>query len=83
MCLRHFRAARDASDALAAGEPTTWDAKNGREMKNPAEVVFRSESSAFLEYAKQLGLTFVARARTPVKGSDDGEGNPFAASSGL
>lgn len=81
MCLRHFRAARAASDELAEGDATTWDAKNGRPMKNPAEVVFRSESLAFLEYAKQLGMTFVTRARTPMaKGADDG-GNPFAATS--
>lgn len=82
MCLRHFRAARSASDELAAGSATVWDAKNERSMKNPAEVVFRSESLAFLEYAKQLGMTFVSRARTPsAKGDVDGEANPFAASS--
>lgn len=80
MCLRHFRAARAASDDLLGASSTVWDAKNAREMKNPAEVVFRSESMAFLEYARQLGMTFVARARTPgVKGDGDGETNPFAA----
>lgn len=79
LALRHFRAARDASDDLAKGQPTVWDEKNGRLMKNPAEVVFRSESLAFLEYCKQLGMTFVSRARTPsVKGAADGEPNPFA-----
>ena len=79
LCIRHFRAARAASDELAQGQATVWDDKNGRPMKNPAEVVFRSESLAFLEFAKQLGMTFVARARTPAasKGADDG-GNPFA-----
>lgn len=83
LCLRHFRAARDASDHLASGKPTVWDAKNERPMKNPSEVVFRSESLAFLEYAKQLGMTFVSRARTPAatKGADDG-GNPFASGVG-
>ena len=83
LCLRHFRAARAASDDLARGEPTVWDAKNARPMKNPSEVVFRSESLAFLEYAKQLGMTFVSRARTPAatKGADDG-GNPFASGVG-
>lgn len=82
MCLRHFRAARVASDELAGATATVWDAKNERTMKHPAEVVFRSESLAFLEYAKQLGMTFVARARTPGAGSgaggtDAGEDNPF------
>ena len=83
LCLRHFRAARTASDELARGEATVLDEKNGRLMKNPAEVVFRSESLAFLEYAKQLGMTFVSRARTP--GSATGgaaDENPFAASLG-
>lgn len=56
------------------------DEKNGRDMKNPAEVVFRSESDMFLKYASQLGMTFVSRARTPAaKGADD-DVNPFAAS---
>src|SRR5690242_18081326 len=64
MAIRHFRAARDASDDLAVGEPTVWDEKNARPMKNPSEVVFRSESLAFLDYAKQLGMTFAARAST-------------------
>lgn len=83
MCLRHFRAARAASDELAAATATVWDHKNERPMKNPAEVVFRSESLAFLEYAKQLGMTFVSRARTPSsKGDVDGEANPFSASVG-
>ena len=63
-----------------AGSVTLWDAKNQRDMKNPAEVVFRSESSMFLEYARQLGMTFVSRARTPGQDmSDGGEANPFAA----
>lgn len=80
LCLRHFRAARSASDELAGGTATVWDQKNERPMKNPAEVVFRSESLAFLEYAKQLGMTFVSRARTPSAREDaDGEPNPFGA----
>lgn len=80
LMLRHFRAARDASDHLAAEKPTLWDEKNQREMKNPAEVVFRSESLAFLEYAKQHGMTFVSRVRTPsAKGEGDGASNPFSA----
>lgn len=82
MAFRHFRAARAASDELERGSATVWDEKNGREMKNPAEVVFRSESLAFLEYAKQLGLTFGARARTPMGGGAEDDGNPFAPAQG-
>lgn len=83
MCIRHFRAARAASDDLSRGESTVWDRKNERSMKNPSEVVFRSESMAFLEYAKQLGMTFMSRARTPsLKGDADGEANPFAPAAG-
>ena len=80
LMLRHFRAARDASDELASsGSSTLRDEKNGREMKHPAEVVFRSESLAFLEYAKQHGMTFLSRVRAPsVKDSSGGESNPFA-----
>lgn len=78
MALRHFRAARSASDELHQGDATTYDEKNKREMKNPAEVVFRSQSLAFLDYAKQLGMTFVSRARTPGGKADEGGQNPFA-----
>jgi phage terminase small subunit len=80
MALRHFRAARVASDELAGGPVKIRDKKNGRDMKNPAEVVFRSESEMFLKYAQQLGMTFVSRARTPAAKGDDGDVNPFAAS---
>lgn len=79
MCLRHFLAARIASDDFLAGTPTMWDAKNARYMKNPSEVIMRSESMAFFEYAKQLGMTFLSRARTKVSGVDGGDDdNPFA-----
>lgn len=80
MAIRHFRAARVASEELAGGPVSMRDEKNGRDMKNPAEVVFRSESDMFLKYAQQLGMTFVARARTPVAKGDADDVNPFAAS---
>ena len=79
MALRHFRAARVASDELAGGPVSMRDEKNGRDMKNPAEVVFRSESEMFLKYAQQLGMTFVSRARTPTAKGDGDDVNPFAA----
>lgn len=80
MAIRHFRAARVASDELAGGPVAMRDEKNGRDMKNPAEVVFRSESDMFLKYAQQLGMTFVSRARTPVAKGDGEDANPFASS---
>lgn len=82
IALRHYIVASTASADLFE-EPRVWDEKNGRWAKNPSSQVFRDHSTAFLEYAKQLGMTFVARARTPVKGdSDGGDSNPFAAPGG-
>lgn len=79
MALRHFRAARRASDDVRANGTTIQD-EGGETRKNPADVVFRQQSALFLEYAKQLGMTFVARARTPsAPGGEEGSGgNPFA-----
>lgn len=79
LALRHYVTAVAASDDVVA-EPRLFDEKNGRPMKNPSSQVFRDHSTAFLEYAKQLGLTFVSRARAPKP--DEGAGgadNPFAA----
>lgn len=78
LALRHFTAARVASDQLIAQGPTEYDNKNDRTMKNPAEVVFRSESELFLKYAAQLGMTFVSRARTALTEDGGADGNPFA-----
>lgn len=82
LAIRHYLAAVKASDDLLSGGSTSYDSKNDREMKNPASQVFRDHSTAFLEFAKQLGLSFVARARTAVpKGDADGDSNPFAVNS--
>ena len=83
LALRHYLVARRASNALMRQAVTQEDRKNKRTMKHPASQVFRDHSTAFLEYAKQLGLTFVARARTPIddKGAGANGGNPFAAGS--
>lgn len=79
LALRHFVAARVASDEIIYGSATMHDDKNDRPMKNPASQVFRDHSTAYLEFAKQLGLTFVARARTPIKTTGDGDSdNPFS-----
>ena len=82
LALRHYMAAVQASEKVFEDGPMLWDEKNQRDMKNPASVVFTQQSTAFLEYAKQLGLTFVSRARTPARQGDDGgqESNPFAIS---
>lgn len=82
LALRHYVAAKAASDDVIA-EPRMYDDKNDRPMKNPSSQVFRDHSTAFLEYAKQLGLTFVSRARAPRPEEANGGGqtdNPFAAS---
>ncbi|MFB7900026.1 P27 family phage terminase small subunit [Streptomyces xiamenensis] len=79
LALRHYVTAVAASDDVISS-PRLYDDKNERPMKNPSSQVFRDHSSAFLEYAKQLGLTFVSRARAPRP--DEGAGgadNPFAA----
>lgn len=85
LAIRHFAAARRASDELADGGLMLWDAKNQRDMKSPLEVIFRSQSTAFLEYAKQLGLTFASRVRLPhgTEGADDDNENPFAPQTAL
>lgn len=81
LALRHFVTARKASDELLDAEAVQLrDEKNDRPMKHPASQVFRDHSTAFLEFAKQLGMSFAARARIPAKGDDGGgEENPFAA----
>lgn len=76
LALRHFLMARKA--AMSVDKIVTEDKAHSGVKKSPAEAVFRAESMAFLEYAKQLGMTFVARARTPAaKGREDGDANPF------
>ena len=81
LALRAFDASRKAYVELAgASSVLLWDAKNQRDMKHPADAVARAQGALFLECAKQLGMTFVSRARTPGKDmSDGGEANPFAA----
>lgn len=79
LALRHFYVARQASEQLIMDGPTVYDEKNERTAKNPASQVFRDHSTAFLEFAKQLGLSFVSRARVNTSGDGDGDTrNPFA-----
>lgn len=81
LALRHFMVASAAADDVET-EPRVWDDKNERWAKNPSSQVFRDHSAAFLEFAKQLGMTFVARARTAAPTTTPGAGgaptaNPF------
>lgn len=80
LALRHYKAAVQASDELsAAGSVTVEDRQQGRQAKHPADQTFRGQSLAFLEFAKQLGLTFVSRARTQIPDTPQpGTTNPFA-----
>lgn len=81
MALRHFVVARAASDVLIESGVVVEDKRHGsQEAKSPRAQVFKDNSAAFLEFAKQLGLSFVARARVTMKEPDNGESNPFAAS---
>jgi P27 family predicted phage terminase small subunit len=80
MFLRHVLTARQAHAEIGESVVLYDDKLAGGAKKHPAEQVFRSESDMFLKYAQQLGMTFVARARTPATkvGDGDGEENPFA-----
>lgn len=79
LALLHYAAATKAAGQLLRGPVTKVDQKNKRVMKNPASQVFRDHSTAFLAFAKELGLTFVSRARTPMTTEGAGDaGNPFA-----
>ncbi|MGW8846610.1 P27 family phage terminase small subunit [Streptomyces xiamenensis] len=78
LALRHFLAARKAGDALQGGDVVLDDpAHGGTAKKNPAGAEMRSQSQLFLEYAKQLGMSFAARARMPAA-EEAQEANPFA-----
>jgi P27 family predicted phage terminase small subunit len=80
MLLRHIVTARQAHSEIGESVVLYDDKLAGGAKKHPAEQVFRSESDMFLKYAHQLGMTFIARARTPASkvGDGDGEANPFA-----
>lgn len=80
MLLRHVLTARKAHAEIGESVVVVDEGIAGGIKKHPAETVFRSESEMFLRYAQQLGMTFVARARTSQTkaGDDSGEANPFA-----
>lgn len=45
--------------------------------KNPAEAIMRMESEQVLKYSRELGATWMARARTAVPTGGSDSGNPF------
>jgi P27 family predicted phage terminase small subunit len=79
LALRHFVVARRASNNLIEKGAVVEDKHNGGDLKkSPEAQIWRDNSAAFLEFAKQLGLSFASRARvTMPKEADDGE-NPFS-----
>lgn len=73
MC-RHYAIARKASnEVISADSVLVTDNPNHRMQKHPAEVIFRSQSQAFLAYMKEAGWTPKARNSGKNKDTD----NPF------
>jgi len=78
LALRHFVAARRASDALASGDVVVADAAHAGQKKNPAGAEFRAQSELFRRYALTLGMSYAARSRIPsAPGASEGN-NLFA-----
>lgn len=80
VALRSFLLVRKAHEQVLAdgGQVTVTDTNHGGVKKHPAETVFRAQADLFLRYAQQLGMTWMARARTPMPGGEGGDENPFA-----
>lgn len=85
VAIRHFRAfiALDEEWFNDQFESVIED-QNGQgstTKKNPLETAHRSQSAIFMDYCKQLGMTFTSRARTQGRDSDSSSGdeNPFLA----
>lgn len=79
LAVRHYALAVQAHNSINRQGLIKKDHKNKREMKHPGAQIMTANSTLFLEYAKQMGLTFVSRARTPFGdqgGSGDGS-NPL------
>ena len=77
LAVRHYVHAIDASDDLLKDSLLV----EGRDefKRNPLETVFRNESMSFLQYAKQLGLSFGSRVRLQdVEAKRNEEENPYS-----
>lgn len=80
--LRHLLMVRMAHrEVLKTGTVVVPATDDGVEKKHPAEAVLRMESAFFLDYAKQMGATWMARARTAsaTPAGEGQSGNPFGA----
>jgi P27 family predicted phage terminase small subunit len=81
LALRHFVIARKVSNELIEKDVIVEDKHNGGDVKkHPGAQVWKDNSAAFLEFAKQLGLSFAARARVTMPKEADDAGNPFSLS---
>ena len=77
LAVRHYVHAIEASDKLL--EESILIKGRDEHKRNPLETVFRNESLAFLQYVKQLGLSFGSRVRLQdIEAAREAEENPFA-----
>ena len=77
LAVRHYVHAIDASDRLLK-EDILIPGRD-EDKRNPLETVFRNESMSFLQYVKQLGLSFGSRVRLQdVEAKREAEENPFS-----
>ena len=68
---------------LTAADTAHGDGRDVR--RNPLDQVMRGHSDKVLQYAQQLGMTFISRARTPSTKdvtSNGGKENPFSSAGG-
>jgi phage terminase small subunit len=80
--LRHLHLIRLAHrEVMELGTVVVPASQEGVEKKHPAEAILRLESTHFMEYAKQLGMTWMSRARTAATATGGADGaNPFEGS---
>lgn len=79
--IRHLVVVRKAHRELMAADSITVEADTEDpargSKKHPAEAIFRMESAVFAAYAKELGMTWMSRARTTIRKPEADGGNPF------
>lgn len=79
--IMHFATMKMAYDELSEYDSVIVDSDDSdtdHVKKNPAEHIMRLQSGLYMEYAKQLGMTWMARARTTIPKEASERGNPFA-----